>query len=188
MNCMNVCDLNIADGLKTTDSILIMKDGKAYRMTLAEFQSYAAVNPNIITDTTLTHAGQAADAEAVGIAMATHTHSLESLGFKTVQLIKGAGSGTSLQLSHDTGWSDGYRFYIVSVSIGNDNINPVPYGQVLIAREEMGSYKGYRTFVTGDAVNAKFFAFWYSGDAIYFQGVGAQQGGGGAQVTVYGVI
>ena len=188
MNCMNVCDLNVADGLKATDSILIMKDGKAYRMTLAEFQSYAAVNPNIVTDTTLTHAGQAADAEAVGKALSTHTHSLESLGFKTVELINGASPGSSAQLTHETGWSDGYRFYIVSVFINNSSVSPNPYGLVLIPREQMGSYMGARTFVVGDAANTKFFAFWYSGDAIYFQGVGYQGGGGGGNVTVYGVI
>lgn len=70
MNCKNVCDLPQADGVAAEDYVLIVRNGKAVKLTLEELQSYSATNPGIVTDKELTQEGRPADGAAVGAALA----------------------------------------------------------------------------------------------------------------------
>ena len=111
-----------------------------------------------------------------------------NLGFTVTKIIDGSISGSDLQLSASTGYSAGYRFYIVFVSMVNNTWNPDPVATVVIPRADLGTAHKQKLYIVGDASNAKIFSVWYSGNALYIQGAGYQGNGGGDLCRVYGVM
>lgn len=145
-------------------------------------------------------------AQEVGAAEASHTHSAAeiasgtlplarggtgaatartNLGFKTTLLNSTAATGT-ITLKATNGWSGGYRFYIILVSLADTN-NPV--SGIVLPREVITSSTSGTVWSIATASSAKLCRVYYSGNDLYVAYFGYQGSGGGATYSrVYGVI
>lgn len=108
-----------------------------------------------------------------------------NLGFKTTLLNSTAATGT-ITLKATNGWSGGYRFYIILVSLADTN-NPV--SGIVLPREVITSSTSGTVWSIATASSAKLCRVYYSGNDLYVAYFGYQGSGGGAAYSrVYGVI